>query len=78
MAFLCIIIDDANNSIDQLNALAINASANQFEGAVKLRNYLDSALAGVASASMQVTTRSTDPSVATAGSNSQQRTYDLK
>jgi len=77
MARIVLVINSSKESINQLNEKVINASGNPHEGIVKCRNYLDSLLAGAVDASVQATTRDTDPAVATSGSGSAQRTYDL-
>lgn len=78
MAFMVLVIDVPNESIAQLNAKVVTAASRRQEGVASCRNYLDALLAGAVDGSVQVTTRSTDPSVATAGTGSAQVTYNLK
>lgn len=79
MAFLVLVIDSNDDDIAQLNSKALSrASANPHEGATRARNYLDRILAGTTSASIEVTSRDSDPSVSTSGAGSKQETYNLK
>ncbi len=74
MAYLCIVINVPNDSITQLNAVA--QTVNTVEQEVNaLGNFLDGINGGMIPASLQVTTRDTDPSISTSGSGSQQLTY---
>ncbi len=77
MAFLVLVIDVPTDSIAQLNS-DIQRTGNPHVAVVQARNELDAILAGAKDASVQVTTRDTDPSVATSGSGSTQITYNLK
>lgn len=74
MARVCIVINDPNASIAQLNAKLQNASGVDKNNLINLvADYLQGASMGaVAAGSVQVTTRDTDPAVATSGSGSQQ------
>lgn len=76
-AHFCIVIDAPQETIDQLNA-RLPASNNAHEGVIQARNLLNAILAGDVSAEVQCTSRDTDPSVATSGTNSTQRAYNLK
>jgi hypothetical protein len=66
-AHFCIVIDAPNESIDQLNT-RLPAAGNAHEGVIQARNLLNAILAGDVSASVQSTSRDTDPSIATSGS----------
>lgn len=78
MARLVLVID-TSDSIAQLNAkLNLADTGNGEEHASLLANYLSACQGGMVDASIQVTTRDTDPSVSTSGSGSLQRTYSLK
>jgi hypothetical protein len=75
MAFLVVVIN-TGDSISDINSKAVKPTQ-QFEGVQGVRNYLDAALGGLKPASIQVTSRDTDPSVSTSGSGSAQTTYRL-
>ncbi len=79
MAFLCIVINDSFNSIPQLNAKSVANAVDAGNGEIcmqLLTNYLDGLKAGTnAAATVQVTTRDTDPSIATSGTSSTQVSY---
>lgn len=75
MAYLCIVINVPNETIAQLNADAQKPTKVSDE-INALVNVLNGINGGEKPASVQVTTRSTDPSIATAGSGSQQFTYN--
>jgi len=77
MEFLVLVIDSPD-SIAQLNSKQVVQTAKPQEGVVACREYLEAILAGAVDCSVQVTTRDTDPSVATSGSGSAQVTYNLK
>lgn len=85
MARLVLVIE-SNDSIAQLNsklnlADGVNppaVSTNGEEHANLIMNYLSACQAGIVDASIQVTTRDTDPSVSTSGAGSLQRVYSLK
>lgn len=74
MAFLCIVINTAADSITQLNAQAetVNTVSHELN---LLTNYIDAIKAGVKASTVQVTTRDTDPAISTSGSGSTQATY---
>lgn len=74
MARVCIVINDPNASITQLNAKLGNATGADKNNLINaVADYLVStAMGNVAAGAVQVTTRDTDPSVATSGSGSQQ------
>lgn len=79
MAYLCIVINDTLNSVEQLNAKTVgpaNDSLNGDYAVALLKNYLSGCEAGtIAAATLQVTTRTTNPAISTAGSNSTQISY---
>ena len=76
MAFLVLVIDaTSGESIAQLNA-KIQDATNPNEALNNVTNYLDGIKSGAKNASVQVTIRDTDPSVATSGSGSTQNTYN--
>lgn len=74
MSHVVIVVSDPNSSIEQLNAKLQNTSGSDKSSLINLAiDYLASALVGnVVAGSVQVTTRDTDPGVATSGANSQQ------
>lgn len=76
MAFLVLVIDTSDN-IANLNQ-KVQRPTKPHEAVVNCRNYLDAILAGAKDCSVQVTTRDTDPAVATSGTGSQQESYNLK
>lgn len=76
MAYLCIVINSSNDSIANLND-KIQRPTKALDAVVNVRNYMDALLAGAVDGTVQVTTRSTDPSIGTAGSDSEQESYDL-
>lgn len=77
MAFLVIVIDSPSDSIGNLNAKT--QTPTKAHTAVNLLgNYLDGIKGGTIDASVQVTTRDTDPGVSTSGSGSTQQLYNLK
>lgn len=78
MAFLVLVIDTNNHSIADLNDRVNKGSTKPFDCVIGARNYLDAVLAGTVNASVQYTTRDTDPSVATSGTGSAQATCNLK
>ncbi len=77
MSFLVIVIDSPKDSIQNLNDKSQTPTKPE-EAVNLLSNYLDGIKAGTIDASVQVTTRNTDPSVGTSGSGSTQYTYNLK
>ena len=76
MAFVCLVIDVPSDSISQLNVL--QNPVNPHEAVVNAWNLADAILAGVKDASVQITVRDPDPSIATSGSGSSQQSYNLK
>lgn len=76
MAFLVLVID-TSDSIADLNG-KIQRPTNPHEAIANARNYLDAIMGGTKDASVQMTTRDSDPSVGTSGSGSEQESYDLK
>lgn len=74
MAYLVIVVNSPNDSIAELNQRIQNPTKVH----VSIDNcseYLEKVVSGNKSASVQVTVRSTDPAVATAGTGSTQNTY---
>lgn len=76
MAYVVIVID-TEESIPQLNGRVINAAGNAREGTQKLEKLIQDVLSRNIPGSVEVTTRSTDPSVATAGDSSAQVIYNI-
>ena len=77
MAHLVIVID-TSDSIAEINAkLDLVNGGNPEEHVAKIANYIASCQGGSVDASMQVTSRDTAPVVATSGTGSQQKTFDL-
>ena len=77
MAFLVVVID-TSDSVAQLNAkLDLASSGNPEEHVAKVANYIAACQGGIVDASVQVTSRDTDPAVGTNGTGSQQKTFDL-
>lgn len=77
MAYLVLVIDSPD-SIAQLNSKISADATCQHQGVEQLKQYLEEILAGTRDCSVQSTSRDTDPSVATSGSGSTQKTYNLK
>lgn len=77
MAFVVFVIDCPNNSITDLNNRTQDPG-NLNNPLNKCANVLAAIAGGKISASVQVTTRDTDPSVATSGTGSTQQTYNHK
>lgn len=75
MAFIVAVIEIPGESIAQLNV--IQNSGNPHEAVTNLKNICKALVGGVKDGDVQITVRSTDPSVATAGSGSTQVSYDL-
>lgn len=77
MAFVVLVIEVPSKSIGQLNADTIRTSGpdNGINASVDLLSGIAAKCPG---ASVQVTTRDTDPSVSTSGSGSTQVTYNNK
>lgn len=78
MAYVVLVIEVPSKSIEQLNADCVRASNNMDSGINACADLLSGIAAKLPGAAVQVTTRSTDPSVTTAGTNSQQVTYNNK
>jgi hypothetical protein len=77
MARLVIVID-TTDSIAELNSkLDLSVGGNPDEHVAKIANYIAACQSGVVDASMQVTSRGTDPGVTTQGAGSLQQTFDL-
>ena len=77
MAFLVLVIDTGDGVLD-LNGKMGSDSTKPHDAVIAARNYLDAILAGTKDANIQMTTRTTDPAVTTAGSGSAQTNYILK
>lgn len=75
MAFVVIVVD-VSDSIAQLNA-DLQRSGKPHEAVANLKNLMQACLGRTKDSTIQVTVRSTDPSVGTAGSGSSQESYDL-
>lgn len=75
MAYIVLVINAPDHSIGDLNNRCQNPG-NLNDPINKCGNLLAAIAGGKIPASVQVTTRDTDPSVATSGSGSQQQTYD--
>lgn len=76
MAYVCIVINDQLNSIEQLNSKLFMPANEAHSGRVAaelLANYISGVKGGIYSCpTFQMTTRSTDPGVGTVGTNSTQ------
>lgn len=76
MAYVCIIIQDQNNSIQQLNSklfMPANEAHSGLTAVSLLNDYLSGVKAGVYSCpTFQMTTRDSAPSVSTSGTGSTQ------
>lgn len=77
MAFVCIVVDVPADSIDRLNS-DLQRPTKPHEAVVELKDMCQAILAGAKDASVQITTRDTDPAISTSGSGSQQESYNLK
>ena len=77
MAFVVFVIECPNNPIGDLNNRCQDAG-NLNNPLNKCANLMAAIAGGKLPASVQVTTRDTDPSVGTSGSGSQQETYNHK
>lgn len=75
MAYLVLVINCPNNSIGDLNN-RIQNPGNLNDPINKCGNLLSAIAGGKIAASVQATTRDTDPSVSTSGTGSTQDTYD--
>lgn len=73
MAYVVLVINCPNDSIAQLNPVQEPTKAR--ESIENCEDLLQAIKGGNKAASVQVTVRSTDPAVATAGSGSTQNTY---
>lgn len=78
MAFLVIVIDTDNHSIADLNHKIGTDSTKPHASVVACAEYLNAVAVGAVNANVQVTSRSTDPSVSTNGSGSAQTAFTLK
>ena len=65
-------------SIEEAKAKLDTLDANQEQALAKFINYLAGLSGGMSSADVELTIRDTDPAVATSGSGSVQRDYNLK
>lgn len=77
MAYIVLVINAPNNSIDDLNNRCQNPG-NLNDPINKCGNLLHAIAGGKITAAVQVTTRDSDPSVSTSGADSQQNTYDKR
>lgn len=77
MAFLVLVIDAPADNIANLNA-KIQRPTKTYESVNNARNYLEAIAGGLVDASVQITTRDTDPGVTTSGAGSDQELYNLK
>lgn len=77
MAFLVLVINTPDTIAD-LNAKIQMDATKPRDGVGRARNYLEAILAGAKDCAVQATTRDTDPSVATSGSGSLQKLFNLK
>lgn len=77
MAFVCIVVEVPNDSIARLNS-DIQRPTKPHEAVAQVKTLCQALLAGAKDGTVQITTRSTDPAISTAGSGSQQETYQLK
>ena len=71
MAFVTVVID-TGDSIAQLNSKLVLDSTNPHDCIDKVANYIQGIASKNPGATVQVTTRDTDPAVATSGSGSTQ------
>lgn len=78
MPFVCIVINTTDTIAQANQKVTSHAATNQREGVVDARNYLEEILAHRPDAIVQVTTRDTDPAVATSGTGSKQVSYNVK
>lgn len=76
MPYVCVVINVPNESIKSLNDQC-QFSTKAFESVQGIANLLQGIEAGAVAASVQITTRDTDPAVATHGSGSQQNSFSL-
>lgn len=76
MAYVVIVLT-SEETIPQLNGRVINAANNAREGTQKLEKLIQDVLSRNVPGSVQVTTRSTDPSVGTVGTSSTQVIYNI-
>lgn len=74
MAYVCLVIDVPNETIAQLNS-DIQLPTKVYATIENCVNFLNGIQSGTKPASVQVTTRDTDPSISTSGTNSEQYTY---
>ncbi len=77
MAFLVLVID-TENSIADLNQKIGTDATKPHDSVAAVARYLEGICGGAVNANVQVTSRSTDPSVGTAGSGSAQTAFTLK
>lgn len=74
MAFMVLVVNLPNDSINNINAMSQLPTKveESIQGAIQV---LIDIQAGTKAGVVQVTSRDTDPSVSTSGTNSQQQTY---
>lgn len=74
--YVCIVIGDSTLNIGQLNSLVVDhGSTKVHEELQSLINYLIRLNSGESNGIIQVTSRDTDPSIATSGTGSKQVSY---
>ncbi len=78
MAFFVIVIDSDNHSIADFNSKIGTDASKPYAGIDAVSEYLKAIMGGFVNANVQTISRSTDPSVATAGSGSASTSYVLK
>ncbi len=78
MAFLVIVINTDNHSIADLNHKIGTDATKPHGSVVNCAKYLEAIAVGAVNANVQVVSRSTDPSVGTAGSGSASTAFTLK
>lgn len=77
MARLVLVINSANESIEQLNGKVMDRGG-AHEAVQALKNFLAGALSGAGhDLTVEITTRDTDVIVATSGANSKQETHNI-
>lgn len=78
VAFLVIVIDSDNHSIADFNGKMGTDSTKPYSAIDAASEYLKGVIGGTVNANVQIISRSTDPSVSTAGSGSASTSYTLK
>ena len=75
MAILCVVINSSTESIDQLNARVFKSSDRTQPSTQRLTDFINAIQSGACTgATVQLTTRDTDPSISTSGTHSAQAT----